>query len=570
VKTPKINSLSKTKYKGLPTTFTPKVQWFQASFEDLSSKKLAKPINAPIFKILPKDSINSKNIIQTYSNENGKRKAPFVYTFLPNPSESKGSIDESGCKTTYYDFNCNSSTFMSADYESEAQYIYPSAIYNMQEFENANFNEITKNRNDITLSIDVPDIKTNTFITVNNPNIITLREGIRSLFENFDDNKAGSMDFRYRIFESNSDIERQLKTTAGGGISFGTFGGAQSDNTWEEDQNQSHHYITVDIIKDLFTITSYPNEQYFSVNPTDSNELVMVNSVTYGMRLLANIDVTNLIEEKTSQSNNKASFIAANGHLNLSSLEKSLGSQTTINCYVVGGPINGRCSFTVENFESEINHIVEGTNFNNARPIQYSLSDLNGNIFSIQSSVTKIPIKECVAHPKHKIEYAYLDVITGDDEKDRCIDVNYALYDGNINPKTDNTRCFSDLRDDQDFINRAHENGLFDAGDMIGVNSTCSFCKIQFDKGTNRKIDLHILSSKAENNSLTDIGGAILIKRSREAGDWRISSIVLHLKFEDEPNPKTVSWILNNRQLRPQGYVYCTFNKDFIETGVHP
>jgi hypothetical protein len=428
VSTPNSNSLKidtpsikvATLYNAKPTSTTAVNVQFEGSSKDLTAEKLSSPAistnKTQLFTksaTLNKKADNPKNdIVRVYTNKDGKRKTPFIY-FLKTDSTSQKNIS-SDCQTSFQTFTCLSSTFMTADYASQSQYIYPGAIYKLSDFENGNFDDVTDNRKDLTLSIDIPAVKNSTFVNVSKPNLITLREAVRSIYENFDDQKSGNLDFRYRITEANNTIERQLKTTAGGELSFGVFGGAKSDNTSEEETKSNHRYLTVDIIKDMFTINSLPNNSYLSTNSQDT--LVVVNSVTYGMRLLANIDITGMETKNTTTSNNSGGFLAANGHFNLNSLSQTLKGNTTINCYVVGGPADGKSSFTLEEFQKNIDDIVSGTNFSNARPIEYSLSDTSGNIWSIQSTVTNIVQRKCKTAPAiTNFEYTFL---TGDDDKD--------------------------------------------------------------------------------------------------------------------------------------------------------
>jgi hypothetical protein len=491
------------------------------------------------------------------------KKIPFVYSYKQAIKGNKEKNKNSDCQTTYLNFNCSSTSFMNADYENQGQYIYPSAIYDVEDFQNGRFIEVTKGRKSITLSTDNPNLKNNSFISVPNPHLITLREGIKELYTNFDETRSGNMDFRYQIYTSYNSVEHQLKLSTGGGGSFGPFS-ANMEATLNTNDKTSHTYVTVDIIKDLYTINSLPNNNsYFDTGIAKDNKgLMVINSVTYGLRILANIDITAHEEEVQTIINTSAGFsfvFSAHGHIDLNKLEKIVHEEAKVNCYVIGGPINSTCSFTLKDFEEQIKNIVGGATYNNARPIQYTLSDLQGNVIAIKSSVTDIAQSAC---GMKRPDFVYVDVITGSKDKGNEADITFALYKGDVPIanliKITNAACFEmiDPSDLSGLQNAADARGLFEAGNLIGAGSSC-YESILNDNSPSTHI-IHILSK----NSL-ESGGTLLIKHNQKGGGWNINAITLYIKLQNEGSFRKIVWKLPNRTLFERGVIKLRFDDNF-------
>ena len=502
---------------------------------------------------------------QVYQVNKGMH-VPFTYSY-----DTTAQVTQVGdCQTMTATFNCTSTSFMNADYENQGQHIYPSAIYDLTDFQNGSYNEITKDRQPVTLSTDNPNIKGPSFLTVDSPNMITLREGVKTLYTGFDDSRSGTMDFRYQILVSHNSVEHQMKVSAGGGGSFGPFS-ASMESTENSTTNSTATYITVDVVKDMFTINSFPNDGYFK-SADDTKSPVVIKSVTYGLRLLANIDITGHESQvqSTLSTKAKASFVfSANGHLDLASLDKVLDSNSRVNCYVVGGPIGSTCSFALKDFQDNIAKIVGGATANNARAIQYTLSDLNGNELAIQSAVTSLTQQVC--NPDfNKLEYATIDIITGGDDKDRGIDVTYGLYSGSaVDPnKINNTTCIEQMPtlSDNDFLafpNGPNDRGFTAAGDLIGISSSCF--RSYYDNNSFTTNRFRLFPSKTDAFAqLKMAGGTIIIKRNYNDNNWKVASVNLHLKFTSDNREKIMVWNLNNIELKKGDTKVLKFDQNFL------
>jgi len=376
-----------------------------------------------------------KNWKKTYQIQ--AKKTPFIYSYSLDTKKRKADlVDNDECITKYYNFNCQSTSFMNADFESQNQYLYPSAIYSVNDFENGNFKDITERRNPITLSTDNPNLKGNSFITITNPNLVTIREGVQKLYGNFDADKSGNMDFRYQIFESSNNVEQQLKLATGGGGNYGLYGGSM-ETTLNNETKQTHHYLTVDIIKDMFSINSMC-KNYFDTSSMYTSDKIVISSVTYGLRIIGNIDVTGYeskIDSEIKSSGNAGitDVFSAHGHLDLTFISKVIGESTKVNCYIVGGPNTSSCAFTVKDFQTAITTIVSGVTVSNARPIQYTLSDLNGDVISIKSSVTDIKQRICPVKSQFSIKNFDYSFLTGNDDKDddNHVSITFTLLPAN-------------------------------------------------------------------------------------------------------------------------------------------
>src|SRR5262249_22241426 len=145
--------------------------------------------------------------------------------------------------------------------------------------------------------------------------------------------------------------------------------------------------ITYDGIKPLFTIkVDRPTDGYFVGGqvPRATSPLVVIQNVTYGTRILANIDIETTANTNYDSLHLKYTDGADQGTLDFSMLSNDKTIHATGNIMVVGTTIN--IPFvTLQNFQDQVSKLFSEGNYKTALPIQYELGDLDGNTLGVQS-----------------------------------------------------------------------------------------------------------------------------------------------------------------------------------------
>jgi hypothetical protein len=164
-------------------------------------------------------------------------------------------------------------------------------------------------------------------------------------------------------------------------------------------------------------------------------DLMVVDNVVYGVRVLANLAITFNSTEDANQF--KASYgglgYSANAFFNY--MEKHSSTTSSIHGYVVGGPSNSVVTFDPKTLLAGINKILEGVNYENARPVSYEFMDMAGDVVGSQSATDSFKVRECApATTNPRVTSIRVDFLSGRDGKDWDTNVNMYLYSPNFVP----------------------------------------------------------------------------------------------------------------------------------------
>ena len=334
------------------------------------------------------------------------------------PSFEQKIIDNKDCNATIVHLTSRSSTYMAADYEAQGQHIFPGAIYYYEDFIKGNYKPLNLPRNPITLTCDLENIVGSTHHDVISPEITyQIRDGISALFSRFDNRQIGIKDFRYQTFTSDNLADYSMKISAG--ASYGPF---SVENVFSNSRKKEDHLVTIDAIKDLYTITSElakPFKNYLTTfqEISPNKHLIIISSVTYGVRILANFNVKTETATEKDVFNSKYTGLTSKAHVDFDWLSINSKTDQTINCYVVGGPGNASVAFDKLQLQEGIRKIGDGATYSNARPISFEIQDLNGNIIETRSETDNITIQTCQIVETDIIDHAVITLNTSDDNK---------------------------------------------------------------------------------------------------------------------------------------------------------
>ena len=343
------------------------------------------------------------------------------------------SVNHEGlnCVTEVKSINAQSSTFMNVNYNQQAIHIFPGAIYTYTNFFSGNFRALEQGRNPISISTDnLANSSGAVFESVQDPTSDNIRSKIANIVRTFS-TTTGSAGIQYRIFTSENDAELSIKLSAGGG-----YAGFKASAGLATQQTEKKYYLTIDAIKPLYTlITTMPANGYFADKSIEANNpnLVVLKSVTYGTRVLANLEIN--LQTQKDDIDFKASFgvdsgkgVSANAFATFNYLKTAKSASTTANVYVVGGPLNITL-FETDKLQQQITELIARCNYQTAAPIAYSFTDINGNVLGVESSTDKFTTYKCV--PKgslFKLISATVQIQTGKENKEQGSNASISLY----------------------------------------------------------------------------------------------------------------------------------------------
>ncbi|MBL7752072.1 MAG: hypothetical protein JNN29_11865 [Chitinophagaceae bacterium] len=326
------------------------------------------------------------------------------------------------CVSEVKNINAQSLTFMNVNYNQQAIHIFPGAIYSFTNFFSGNFRPLEQGRNAITIATDnLANSTGSTFEEVTNPTMNNINSKIATLIRPFS-TTTGSANIQYRVFTSDNDADLSIKLSAGGG-----YAGFKASGGFNISQTEKKYYLTIDAIKPLYTLTtSVPASGFFSDKTIEANNpnLMVIKSVTYGARVLANLEITVVtnkddVDFKASFGADSGKGVSANAFATFNYLKSSKAASTTANVYIIGGPMNTTILST-DKLQTEITDLLSRCNYQSAQPISYSFMDLNGNILGIETATDKFTVRKCVPKSStYRLSTATITLYTGKDNKEQ-------------------------------------------------------------------------------------------------------------------------------------------------------
>ena len=446
---------------------------------------------------------------------------PKLTTDKKKPPEK--STDSKGqqwtCTTDHVQLTATSTTFLNNDYSSSASHIYPGACYTFEDFYNGSYKETTGDRNPIVLVTDNTNIKGSSYVTINNPDMGTVFNGVKNLFRE-SVGKAATESMTYQIYETANDADQSIKIS-GGASGYGISLSAGYSNSSES----KTYNLTIDAIKTLFSITTTPPDNGFFKDPKveSTPNLMVIGSVSYGVRVLANMSVT--FTSQQEEVDFKAAYsgwgVSANVDLGFISNNKSVSS--TINCYVVGGPGNSTVSFNKKDLKNEIERIIAGATYQNAKPVKYEFYDMAGNVIGSRSATDNFAVRNCTpGKDDPRLESVTVDFGVGSSNKNANDNYTLLLWPGNYK------------------IN----NNYAQNGDMVFEYNQLNSPEagLEYQSNANYTIKMQRVNRPATLSEFTKNGGELELSLFPIGGNglfgrndnWTINAMTVTLNFEGD------------------------------------
>jgi hypothetical protein len=346
-------------------------------------------------------------------------------------SSNTSSDNKMDCTTSVVSLSATSTDFLNNGYSQQTTHIYPGAIYTYDNLYNGSFKEETQNRNPIFIGSDNPNMTGNIYEEVATPNMFTIDNAIAKLYQRFTGTSANEST-AYQIFESSNSSDFGLKVGVGAsgyGISF--------SNVFSTQNQQQHYYLTIDARKTLFSMSSsVPDSGFFKTPVNSSSPYVVMGNVSYGVRILANLDFTFSSQEEKDNLKAAYSGYGVSAKVDLDLLSKNTSLSTKINAYIVGGPSSGTTiAFDKDQLKTQLQNILSNATYANARPISYQLYDMEGSVIGASSATDQFTVRTCIPSDLSKVlQTPFATIVTGSasgDNKDRDTHYSFGLFDQN-------------------------------------------------------------------------------------------------------------------------------------------
>lgn len=342
--------------------------------------------------------------------------------------QADNSDPSSDCTVCQRSVTATSDNFLNTNYGARTANIYPGAIYLFNEFMAGNYRPVEQGRNPIVLSsTNLANTSGQVFRNVDDPKSYNILQAVSDIVRPYS-SQVGSGNIDYQVFESNNNAQLMISATAGGGYAgFSAYGGYRNQD------NANYSYLTIDAIKPMYTIqVNVPANGYLSNLSalTASGTPVVIRSVVYGCRVLANVEIRNGNSQTdiSFQAGLKTSSMSAEAAFNY--LKATNNATSQVNCLVVGGPTTTTVYPDPKTLREGISDIFARTTLNMAQPIAYVLSDLNGNILRVVSATDVFTDRDC--RPKngtYRLTGIDISVTTGmNDEKNNGSKVDADLF----------------------------------------------------------------------------------------------------------------------------------------------
>jgi Thiol-activated cytolysin len=440
------------------------------------------------------------------------------------PEQSKDADGSTwNCTTDHVTLTATSTSFLNNDYSDQASHIYPGACYTFDNFYNGAYQEQTGARYPLMILTDNPNIKGSPYRTIQNPNMATIRAGLDDLFREAP-NSTANESMSYQIYETSSSADQSLKIS-GGASGYGIkASGSYSNSSQDKTIN-----LTIDATKILFTINTVPPDSGFFKDPKVENtpNLMVLGSVSYGVRVLANLSVTFSSEEEAIKFKASYSGWGVSANFGISDLSKSSSVNSTINCYVVGGAGNSTLSFDKKDLEKELTKIMATANYHNAMPVKYEFYDMSGAVIGSNSATDDFAVRECTpGQDNPRLDRVFVTFNTGNDDKNQNDNYVLYLYPGKVNQQLTPTSQtnFSDwFSAANNWLNYISSGSIYSY--YSGYNSP------DYYNNTNTTVEMFKTNRESSLDDFKNGGSLRLHMEPQNTDNWNVTQIQLTLNF---------------------------------------
>ncbi len=303
--------------------------------------------------------------------------------------ESSGGYD---CTVTPVVLTANSNSFLNNDYSGSMANIVPGLCYTYANLTDGSWNKTEGSRYMTALSCTEPNMNGKSYVNVANPSQKTLQDGVNTLFSRLP-NSTGNESFTYQVSLADNSAEYSLSIGAaasGYGVSI--------SNVYSTANQSNHVHMTIDATKTMFSITTTPPDSGFFKDPSieATPYLSFISEVQYGVRVLANADLTFSSQQEADQFKASYSGFGFGASLSVDYGSVTSNVQTTINCYIVGGPGGTSVAYSLKDLKAQIEKIFATCTYKQARPVKYKSAAMSGDVLNTTSITDNFSVRTCI------------------------------------------------------------------------------------------------------------------------------------------------------------------------------
>lgn len=304
-------------------------------------------------------------------------------------NEEKGSCFEEERR-----ISLNDQGYLTLDIASQITRVYPGKAFHFENYNNASWNDIQESRKPFRISCSEPNIIGNVTEEVNDAREGTIRQAVANIYGRFptDPSKVANLTFSMFAQEVTNLADLSVRIGAGGN----GFGFSASDLfSFSEKTNRKTFFV--DITKTLFTIdVEHPVGGLFTDPAMDTRDVIYMASVTYGIRILASIELN--ITDRAIQNSFNAKYdgLLYGGYIDADVFARDVNNQATAKLYVVGGLSSTVTSaFNIAELQQRINAMTQSVNYHTCKPIRYSFRNNDGEVVGFQSATDYFKYRSC-------------------------------------------------------------------------------------------------------------------------------------------------------------------------------
>jgi len=342
----------------------------------------------------------------------------------PPKKESSGGYD---CTVQNVHLSSASDNFLNNDYSGSTANIYPGACYTYENLTNGSWKEQTGARNPVMITTDNPNTKVS-YVIVKDPNVGTLYAAIAKLFAGFRGKTSNeSLSYNVTEVENSATYNLQIGAAASGY-------GVDLSNVYTNGNQSNHVHVTIDATKTLFSLMTAPPDSGFFTDPKVERTpyLSVIGEVSYGVRVLANADLTFASQVDADEFKGSYSGFGVSASLKINYSNSTKNTSATINGYMIGGPGNQVVAYSLEELKNQIEKAFAGATYQNARPIKYKAYSMAGDVLNTYSATDDFAERSCIPSQGGSPEIASIAVTftQGSDGKEAPSTYWVGLFNG--------------------------------------------------------------------------------------------------------------------------------------------
>lgn len=285
--------------------------------------------------------------------------------------------------------------YLTLDVASQITKVLPGRAFHFDQYINGSWEEDQSlERKPFRISCSNPNIGGSVTENLADAREGTLRQAVANIYNRFPTDPAKVANLTFTMFAQEVHNTAELSVRIGGG---GYGFGFSANNLFNFSEKSNQRSFFVDITKTLYTIdVEHPGGGLFADASANTSDMMYIASVTYGLRILASIQLDIKDQQIQNQFDAKYSGLAYGGDISADVFAKDVQNQATVKFYIVGGTGNTITpAFNIADMQKQLMEMTKYVNYNTAHPIRYSFKNNEGEVVSYASATDYFNYRSC-------------------------------------------------------------------------------------------------------------------------------------------------------------------------------